>query len=265
MTPSSPSQKIMENLMTHPANIPGTLSLAPGVRGDYDALSRFHYIREQPRTWALIWTARYAPPTNSRWHGFSTRVDLDSGGRTRVTNPCRKESDTAPRDVVAVAVLSWPQVFSHGRDAYFDIRHLRLRDKLNFINANVRTISRVIVHPQFRSLGLATALVRCLCDHCPTRYVETSAQMARGHPLFDKAGMARVTLSDPDKPVYYVWDRDAFPSLPSGEGRGEGAPHGESHDKRTNYQSNSLGVQPTSLSFGCSHPLTPALSRTERE
>ena len=53
----------------------------------------------------------------------------------------------------------------------------RNRAAKRFVNANVRTISRVVVHPQFRSVGLAVALVRCLIGQCETRYVEALAVM----------------------------------------------------------------------------------------
>jgi ABC-type ATPase with predicted acetyltransferase domain len=96
---------------------------------------------------------------------------------------------------------------SSGRDIAFGLSGKSYGEKIRFANANLRTISRIIVHPQFRSLGLATKLIRCLCNECPTRYVEASAQMGRAHPLFSCAGMTRVEPVNEDKPVYYFLDR----------------------------------------------------------
>jgi GNAT superfamily N-acetyltransferase len=72
----------------------------------------------------------------------------------------------------------------------------------------------VIIHPQFRSLGLASALVRHVCEQCTTRYVEAYAVMGRVHPFFEKGGMIRHDRDDDDArsssstgPVYYLFDR----------------------------------------------------------
>jgi ABC-type ATPase with predicted acetyltransferase domain len=80
------------------------------------------------------------------------------------------------------------------------------RQRLRWANDNVRTISRVIVHPQFRGVGLASALVRRIVSDCPTRYAEALAVMGRAHPFFEKAGMTRVQTAA-EGAVYYLFDR----------------------------------------------------------
>jgi hypothetical protein len=161
--------------------LPGHLFLCRGTRRDYDSLAAFHYLRGRPATFADVWTARYREP---------------AARRSRL---------------VAIGVLSWPVLNVPPR------RHaLRLRGsckaRLRFANRQVRTISHVIVHPQFRALGLSTRLVRLLCAHCPTRYVEASAAMAAAHPLFARAGMRRI---DPppheERPTYFLLDRQRAP------------------------------------------------------
>ena len=57
------------------------------------------------------------------------------------------------------------------------------------LNREMRTISRVIVHPMFRSTGLAVALVRHVLERAETRYVEALAAMGRVNPFFERAGM----------------------------------------------------------------------------
>jgi N-acetylglutamate synthase-like GNAT family acetyltransferase len=86
---------------------------------------------------------------------------------------------------------------------------------LRFANRHIRTISRIIVHPQFRSLGLSTALVRCLCDNCDTQYIEAIAMMAKAHPFFERAGMTRIDPVSPDEPAYFILDRDNPSSTPN--------------------------------------------------
>ena len=99
-----------------------------------------------------------------------------------------------------------PTLALHVRDEVLGLRGMNERERIGFVNAHVRTISRVVVHPQFRAVGLAVAVVRCLIEHCDTRYVEALAVMGRAHPFFEKAGMRRVDQGA-GRPVYYWWER----------------------------------------------------------
>jgi GNAT superfamily N-acetyltransferase len=65
----------------------------------------------------------------------------------------------------------------------------------------------VIVHPQFRGLGIASQLVRRICDECPTRYVEAIAAMGEVHPFFERAGMRKIE-GDANGRAYFIFDRD---------------------------------------------------------
>jgi hypothetical protein len=161
-----------------PDFLPGRLVLERGTGRDYRPLAAFHYATGAPATWARVWVVRYAE-------------------RARRNEPKR---------VVAVGVLSYPVPSCRPRQRWFGL-HASRTENLRFANANLRTISRVVVHPQFRSLGLSTLLVRCLCEHCDTRYVEAIAQMGHVHPLFARAGMTRTNLDHPEEPAYFVLDR----------------------------------------------------------
>ncbi|HWP41287.1 MAG TPA: hypothetical protein VNL70_10215, partial [Tepidisphaeraceae bacterium] len=152
-------------------------------------LACFHYLARRPATWADVWTIRYEDrPGRSRW------------------------ADLRQRRLVAVAVLSYPVPSCRPRERFFQRQGFSRAQNLAFANANLRTISRVIVHPQFRSLGLSSILVKKLCRVCPTRYVEAMAIMARAHPLFDLGGMTRIDPSRPGEPVYFIFDRAAGPA-----------------------------------------------------
>jgi ABC-type ATPase with predicted acetyltransferase domain len=89
------------------------------------------------------------------------------------------------------------------REAVLGLSGPRYGEKLRFVNAHVRTISRVIVHPQFRALGIASRLVRRICEDCTTRYVEAIATMGEVHPFFEKGGMRRIDEG------YFLFDREA--------------------------------------------------------
>jgi GNAT superfamily N-acetyltransferase len=167
--------------------LPGTFSVSRGTIKDFARLERFHYRRKRPATWAGIWVIIY------------------SQAQSEISNLKSALPNSAPRPV-AVAVLSYPCLNSAARDVALNLHALPARDRIDFLNANLRTISRVIVHPQFRSLGLAVRLVRHLCQTCPTRWVEAHAAMGKVHPLFEKAGMRRFDHG-PDHPAYYLLDR----------------------------------------------------------
>ena len=136
--------------MTNLKFLPGQFHLTPGNWRDYRTLARFHYLPRNPATWSEIWAIRYEAPLGPR--------------------------------LVAVGVVSFPAPTCHARRAVLGLRGSR-RAELKFANRNIRTISRVIVHPQFRTLGLSSRLVRWICKHCKTRYVEALAVMGRVHPF----------------------------------------------------------------------------------
>ena len=162
---------IAQNL---PDFLPGRIDISAGTAADYRTLERFHYLPCRPATWAAVVSAKYVPPDDSR-----------------------------PAKLIGVAVLSWPSALNSGRNQAFDLARLRYGQRIRWANENVRTISRVVVHPQFRSIGLSHALIDWLCDRCTTRYIESSARMGRAHPMFDRAGFHRIDPLDDRHPLYY--------------------------------------------------------------
>lgn len=156
--------------------LPGHFEIERGTAKDYDKLSRFHYAATRPAIFAQVWRCIYVTPF------------------------------TRNRVIAAVLVLTYPTRHATGRRLLLPIRGSP-KDELNFVNQHVRTISRVIVHPQFRSLGISTKLVQWVIRQCNTRYIEATARMGRVHPLFDRAGMQRHEPDDQTKPVYFLFDR----------------------------------------------------------
>ncbi|MGI0084003.1 MAG: ATP-binding cassette domain-containing protein, partial [Nitrososphaerales archaeon] len=70
---------------------------------------------------------------------------------------------------------------------------------LHKINREVSRISRVVVLPKFRSIGLGAEIVKKTLPLIDTKYVETLAVMAKYNPFFEKAGMKRVELPEDKK------------------------------------------------------------------
>ena len=70
-------------------------------------------------------------------------------------------------------------------------------DKLALLNGCVRRISRVIIEPRYRGLGLGVRLVRETLGQVGAAMVEAMAVMGQVHPFFERAGM-RAFAPTPD-------------------------------------------------------------------
>jgi len=60
------------------------------------------------------------------------------------------------------------------------------------LNREIRTISRVVVDPRWRGMGIGCALVRAYLDHPATERTEAISAMGNASTLFIVAGMKRV-------------------------------------------------------------------------
>jgi GNAT superfamily N-acetyltransferase len=69
------------------------------------------------------------------------------------------------------------------------------------LQRDVSVISRVVVHPKYRSVGLGVKLVRDSLGLVGTGCVEAIAVMAKYNPFFEKAGMQRIAESKPSAAV----------------------------------------------------------------
>ena len=110
---------------------------------------------------------------------------------------CLKRRKTA--DYAGVIVYGPATLNGAARDAatggYFAGR--RKGEKLALLNTHVRRISRVIVEPRYRGLGLAVRLVRETLGQAGAAMVETTATMGHVNPFFERAGM-RAYAPGPD-------------------------------------------------------------------
>lgn len=105
-------------------------------------------------------------------------------------------------ETVGVIVYRYPGANCFGRRQAFG-RALSLKD----VNEKVSLISRVIIHPKYRTIGLGAKLVRDTLPLCGKPYVETVAVMAKYNPFFEKAGMTKIAESKPDLKVSTAIER----------------------------------------------------------
>lgn len=147
----------------------GDWPIVPGCRADYLALKAHHYRPGNPMTMMRVLTIRDHTPTAT--DRFLARPVIPSP--------------------VAVLVESLPALSCRLRDEALGGRygHLRPKPRSALLNEELRCISRVIVDPRYRGLGLAVRLVRHALATATTRYTEALAVMGRVSPFFSRAGM----------------------------------------------------------------------------
>jgi hypothetical protein len=147
----------------HHCSVCKKLDIVVGCIEDYKRLSHYHY-------------------RDSRLGPFTNIFAMKS--RTRLPGLFSDEP-------VGVIVYSMPttgvqlrNVATNGFFAGFD-----RKTQLALINRNIRCISRVIIEPRFRGLGLATRLVRETMPQVNMPIIEALAVMGVVNPFFEKAGM----------------------------------------------------------------------------
>jgi hypothetical protein len=67
------------------------------------------------------------------------------------------------------------------------------------LNEKLSVISRVVVHPKYRTIGLGVKLVKETLPLAGTPYVEMPAVMAKYNPFAEKAGMQKIAEQPPPK------------------------------------------------------------------
>jgi hypothetical protein len=139
------------------------LEIVPGTRADYESLSHYHYRESHLGPCAAIFALKGS---------FRTAERLQT---------------------VGVIVYSMPTAGAQMRNIAtgYSFAGLDKGTRLKLINKNIRTISRVIIEPRFRSLGLAVRLVRETMPIMDVPFVEALAVMGRANPFLEKAGLMR--------------------------------------------------------------------------
>ena len=137
------------------------LQIVPASRADYEGLAHYHY-------------------RDSKLGSYTAMFALKS---PRSGGSCRQ--------AVGVIVYKMPtpgaefrNIATGGLFAGFD-----RTTQLMLLNKNVRCINRVIIEPRFRSLGLASRLVRETMPKMGVPVVEAMAVMGLVNPFLEKSGM----------------------------------------------------------------------------
>ena len=100
-------------------------------------------------------------------------------------------------ELCGVIVYSYPSPITFGRARVW-------KGNIQQLQREVSNISRVIVHPKYRSIGLGTKLVAETLSQAGTPCIETVAVMAKYNPFFEKAGMQKVAESKPSTHVLHA-------------------------------------------------------------
>ncbi len=148
------------------------LRVVPGCFDDYKQLAHYHY-------------------RDSRLGPFERIFALKSVG------------GTLQKKAVGVIVYSMPVPGLELRNVATDNFFVGFdrSTQLALINKNIRCISRVIIEPRFRGLGLASRLVRQTMSKMDVSIIEAMAVMGLVSPFFEKAGMRAYTAKLPARCV----------------------------------------------------------------
>ncbi len=139
--------------------------IEPGTRQDLAALAHHHYRAGNPATITLILRATRTAPDGTQHLAGVLTVSMP------VLNAIWRP-------------LAWPECFNT----------TNRRANAHAVNTQLRCISRVIVSPSSRGLGIATALVRAYLADPQTPHTEAIAAMGACCPFFRTAGMAEYHL-----------------------------------------------------------------------
>ncbi len=157
------------------------LEIAEGGRQDYEQLSMYHYRDTNLGPYAAIY----------------------------ILKPTGRLALSLNKKAVGVIVYTMPPTALELRNIALSdlLGGLDKRTRLSVINKNIRTISRVIIEPRFRNLGLATTLVKETIGLLDVPIIEAMAVMGLVNPFFEKAGM---TAYKAPLPVRCVQMTEAF-------------------------------------------------------
>jgi len=160
------------------------LQIVPGTLDDYKGLAHYHYRDSRPGPVAAI---------------FALKPRSKSGLRLQLPT-------------VGVIVYSMPVPEVELRDtatggffAGFD-----RSTKCSLLNKHVRCITRLIVDPRLRGLGLASRLIRETMPRLEVPIIEAMAVMGLVNPFLERAGMTAYRAEVPIRSVRLI---EAFSSV----------------------------------------------------
>jgi len=96
-------------------------------------------------------------------------------------------------ELCGVIVYNYPPPTCFGR------RLVLPKMSMKELNQKLSIITRVVVHPKYRTIGLGSKLVKETLPLAGTLYVEMPAVMAKYNPFAEKAGMQKIAEQPPPK------------------------------------------------------------------
>jgi GNAT superfamily N-acetyltransferase len=163
-----------------------------GERADWLALAPLHYRSHNAGAVTDIFRLVYGKPSRK---GAPVALPPPARQGVAVASPEYSPwAECGPRErLVGVIVYSRSPLSLAARDRATAGRYCLARcgrvATASLINQELRIISRVVVAPNWRGLGLASRLVAETMPQVGTPYVEALAAMGEMHPLFVRAGM----------------------------------------------------------------------------
>ncbi|QGG47640.1 ABC transporter ATP-binding protein [Heliorestis convoluta] len=139
------------------------LELLPATLEDYYVLSRFHYRQRKVQAVQEIYK-------------------LVNG-----------------KEIVGVIVYVYPPLALAGRNVVTSRYKAATSEVARLINQEVTMISRVVLHPKYRGIGLGTKLIKDTMPLTSKRYVEALTVMGRYNPFNEKAGLRKVEYETKDR------------------------------------------------------------------
>ena len=91
-------------------------------------------------------------------------------------------------ELVGVILYCFPPINCIGRKKVFHGKRFSAAE----VNEKFAIVSRVVLHPKYRTIGLGARLVRETLPLVGMPYIEAIAVMSRYNPFFEKAGMRKI-------------------------------------------------------------------------
>ncbi len=143
---------------------PRAIDIRPGAPSDYDRLARLHYRAAGPATVERIYVATDEATGEAAGVMLTSRPTLNGSWRR----------------------IAWPGRFETASKS----------EQARRLNTDLRTISRVVIDPRYRGIGLARRLVSQYLEAPDTPCTEAVAAMGPLCPFFERAGMLALPMGD---------------------------------------------------------------------
>lgn len=154
------------------------LQVVPGGMDDYRRLAKYHYRDGRPGPMAAIFALKPKPESAPHLNAPTVGVIVYS---------------------MPVPEVQLRDIATNGFFAGFD-----RSTKCSLLNKHVRCITRLIIEPRFRGLGLARLLVRQTMPRLKVPIVEAMAVTDTVSPFFVRAGMKPYRAETPTRAVRLI-------------------------------------------------------------